>query len=150
MVATSGGIVLRHVRGPTCPHHPAATSACRRDRSTTWTASSQIEASFLSWSREPHHTSIGDPRLSLSQPLDERHPVVERRSDIGMDDLCSSGRPHEDARPAPTLGLSTRRALTHCRDPVLPGSPSSSTRSPRLGLLTGLFRTGPDSQHPRA
>ena len=45
------------------------------------------------------------PRFSLSQPLDERHPVVTWRPDHGVDpnQIFSCSRPHEDARTAPSL-----------------------------------------------
>ena len=54
-----------------CRLHPGATSASKcRDRSTTWTAGSETEAWRLST------LPAAEPRLSLSEPLDERHPIA--------------------------------------------------------------------------
>ena len=71
-----------HDHGPTCRHRPAVTSASHdgADRQPGPLASRAPLGPERRLS-----LPVADPRLDLSQPLDERHPIAARRTDFRVD-----------------------------------------------------------------
>ena len=69
---------------------------------------------------------MADPRLSLSEPLDERRPNVARWPDYRMGISSTTGRRLTRLR---CCQPATRSVFAHCQDCAWPGSALSSTRS---------------------